>query len=79
MAVDDSLAMIGSANMEYRSFDLNLEVNAVIYRKEVNAQLKKVFENDLKDSVEIDSSKWMERPKYLFVWEKFVRLLSPFL
>lgn len=79
MAVDDSLSMVGSANMDYRSFDLNFEVNAVVYSKEVNAQLKKAFENDLKDSVEIDSVKWMKRPKYLFVWDKFVRLLSPFL
>ena len=30
MIVDDNLAVVGSANMDYRSFDLNFEVNAMM-------------------------------------------------
>lgn len=79
MVIDDSLAVIGSANMDYRSFDLNFEVNAVTYSKKLAAQLRCAFEEDIQNSIEIDASKWLNRPKYIQLWEKFVRLLSPFL
>lgn len=79
MVVDDSLAVVGSANMDYRSFDLNFEVNAVLFSKNINKKLQIAFENDLKEASEIDSQQWLNRPKYLHLWEKFVRLLSPFL
>ena len=79
MVIDDSIVMIGSANMDYRSFDLNFEVNAIVYSEDINTQLKDAFYNDLKDSVEINAEQWLNRPKYIHIWEKFVRLLSPFL
>ncbi|MEO8820502.1 MAG: cardiolipin synthase [Ginsengibacter sp.] len=79
IVIDDSLCMIGSANMDYRSFDLNFEVNAIVYSEEINAQLNDAFYNDLKDAVEIDAEAWLGRPKYIYIWEKFVRRLSPFL
>ena len=79
IVIDDSLALIGSANMDYRSFDLNFEVNAMVYSKEISAQLQKAFDFDLKDSIEINAEEWLNRPKYIHIWEKFVRLLSPFL
>lgn len=79
IVIDDSLTMIGSANMDYRSFDLNFEVNAMVYSEKINAQLQNAFNNDLKDSVEINAGEWLSRPKYIHLWEKFVRLLSPFL
>lgn len=79
IVIDDSLSMIGSANMDYRSFDLNFEVNAIVYSEKINAQLTDTFYNDLKDAVEINAKEWLTRPKYIHIWEKFVRLLSPFL
>lgn len=79
MVIDNAISMVGSANMDYRSFDLNFEVNAIIYSEEINAQLSESFYNDLKDSVEINAEEWLSRPKYIHIWEKFVRLLSPFL
>lgn len=79
MVIDDDLAIIGSANMDYRSFDLNFEVNAMVYSKNIAKQLTTAFENDLKDAVQIDDKLWLNRPKYIHLWEKIVRLLSPFL
>ncbi len=79
IVIDNSLALIGSANMDYRSFDLNFEVNAMVYSEEIASQLSQAFENDLKNAVEIDAQKWLNRPKYIRLWEKFVRLLAPFL
>ena len=79
MVIDDDLAIIGSANMDYRSFDLNFEVNAMVYSKNIAKELKEAFENDLKESVQIDEIEWLNRPKHIHLWEKIVRLLSPFL
>ena len=79
MIADQNLSVVGSANMDYRSFDLNFEVNAILYSEKITAQLALAFENDLKESTEINAIEWMNRPKYIHLWEKFVRLLAPFL
>lgn len=79
MVIDDDLAIIGSANMDYRSFDLNFEVNAMVYSKNITGQLTQAFEADLKVSELIDAKTWLNRPKYVHLWEKMVRLVSPFL
>ncbi|KVV13743.1 cardiolipin synthase [Flavobacterium sp. TAB 87] len=79
MVIDDDLAIIGSANMDYRSFDLNFEVNAMVYSKNIASQLTAAFEDDLKYTIQIDKESWLNRPKYIHLWEKVVRLLSPFL
>ena len=79
MVIDDNLAIVGSANMDYRSFDLNFEVNAMLYSKDIVAQLAKSFNDDLQHSPEINTTDWLNRPKYIHLWEKLVRLLSPFM
>jgi cardiolipin synthase len=79
MVIDNDLAIVGSANMDYRSFDLNFEVNAMLYSKKIALQLSEVFENDLKVSAQIDAAAWLQRSKRIHLWEKIVRLLSPFL
>ena len=79
MVIDNDLAIIGSANMDYRSFDLNFEVNAMVYSKNIANQLTVAFEDDLKVSEQIDKDSWLNRPKHIHLWEKVVRLLSPFL
>lgn len=79
MVIDDDLSVIGSANMDYRSFDLNFEVNAMLYSKEITGQLQKAFEEDLKESHEINAIDWLKRPAYKILWEKLIRLLAPLL
>lgn len=79
MVVDDDLAIIGSANMDYRSFDLNFEVNAMLYSSKIAGQLITAFEEDVSYSTRIDAAAWLARPRRFHLWEKLVRLLSPFL
>src|SRR5690625_6168732 len=47
IAIDNQLSIIGTANLDYRSFDLNFEVNAVIYNSETTRELRKQFDEDL--------------------------------
>lgn len=79
MVIDDDLAIVGSANMDYRSFDLNFEVNALIYSREIAGQLEKAFKDDLEHASEINAVDWLDRPLYKHLWEKLLRLFSPFL
>ncbi|SMO40485.1 cardiolipin synthase [Saccharicrinis carchari] len=77
MIIDDSLSVVGSANMDYRSFDLNFEVNAMLYSKTLTQQLQQAFNNDLKQSSEINPMDWINRPKYIHLYEKVVGLFAP--
>lgn len=76
---DRRVAIVGTANMDIRSFDLNFEVNAIVYDSAIAQQLGAIFEDDLKSATRIDPEAWMARPWYKPLWEKCVRLLSPLL
>ena len=77
MVTDRKIAMIGTANMDYRSFDLNFEVNAIVYDTDFAEELSKTFFEDLKDSNKIDAIAWNNRPWYKQLIEKTARLVSP--
>lgn len=79
MVTDACLAMVGTTNMDNRSFELNFEVNAVIYDKSVARELRATFYNDLKDSHRIDKDSWLKRPWHQRLPEKLARLCSPVL
>jgi cardiolipin synthase A/B len=53
VVADSSLCVIGTANMDIRSFDLNFEIMSVIYGREFAAQFEKVFISDLKECMEV--------------------------
>jgi phosphatidylserine/phosphatidylglycerophosphate/cardiolipin synthase-like enzyme len=48
MVIDNNLAIVGTANMDIRSFDLNFEINAFIYDTDINQKLADTFMDDLK-------------------------------
>jgi len=79
MVTDSSLAMIGTANMDNRSFEFNFEVNAVIYDQTLARELRATFYNDLKESHGIDKESWLKRPWHQRLPEKLARLCSPVL
>ncbi|SMC59394.1 cardiolipin synthase [Pedobacter nyackensis] len=79
MVTDKKVAMVGTANMDFRSFDLNFEVNAIVYDTEIASELSAIFYNDLKDAIGIDPIEWANRPIYKQLLEKAARLLSPLL
>ncbi len=79
LVADRCLAMVGTANLDYRSFDLNFEVNALLYDKEIAEELTLNFEKDIQNAKQIDMESWLKRPKYIQLLEKIVRLISPML
>jgi cardiolipin synthase len=79
MVTDSEIAIVGTANMDLRSFDMNFEVNAIVYDEEVADELKQIFYEDLKDAEKIDPEKWNQRPELKQFMEKVARLMSPLL
>ncbi|MBB5436833.1 cardiolipin synthase [Pedobacter sp. AK017] len=79
MVTDKKIAIVGTANMDFRSFDLNFEVNAIVYDIEIASELTAAFYEDLKDARKIDPEQWADRPFYKQLIEKAARLLSPLL
>lgn len=79
VVADRKMAIVGTANMDYRSFDLNFEVNAIVYDVELGIELSNVFYEDLKDSEQIDAEKWKSRAWNKQLLERTARLVSPLL
>ncbi len=79
MMIDDHFCSIGSANIDFRSFEHNFEATMFIYSAEANANLRHQFMLDLKDSDRVNASEWRKRPMSQKAKESIVRLLSPIL
>jgi len=74
---DDVVSTIGSTNLDYRSFELNFEVNAFVYDADFALQMKHVFLQDMQDCSEISLTEWQSRPRYKRWIESICRLLGP--
>jgi cardiolipin synthase len=76
LVADGNLSVIGTANMDYRSFELNFEVNVIVYDQMFSEKLRTVFFKDLKDAEKIDVDGWCKRPAYQQLPERIARLFS---
>lgn len=79
MVTDGKLSVIGTANMDFRSFELNFEVNAIIYDTAFAGRMRDLFFQDIAAAEKIDKESWLARPAYKQLPEKLARLFSPVL
>ncbi len=79
MVIDDEVASVGTANMDFRSFELNFEVNAFIYDHDIAYKLRKTFEDDVKVSSQLTKEIYDQRVLLIRVKEAIARLISPIL
>lgn len=77
--VDYELASIGTANMDMRSFHLNFEVNAFLYRTGSTQTLVNEFIKDIDESREIVMDEFSKRSIVKKLFESTARLMSPLL
>ncbi|MFW5851616.1 MAG: cardiolipin synthase [Bacteroidota bacterium] len=77
MVVDKHISIVGTANMDIRSFDLNFEVNAVVYSHDFASQLGASFVEDLHHARKLEYKVWLQRPVYIKMFNKLAGLLSP--
>jgi cardiolipin synthase len=79
MVVDGVFSTVGTANMDYRSFNINFEVNALVYNQDFGKKLVDMFNTDLKDTEQLDLKSWHQRSKRIKFVEAIARLAAPLL
>ena len=77
--VDDELASVGSANVDFRSFKLNFETNAFCYDRALVQKLQASFEQDLAKCSRLDEAYFRQQSVWLRFKQQFSRLLAPIL
>lgn len=77
--VDHELASIGTSNMDMRSFHLNFEVNAFLFRTKSTQKLVAEYINDLEYAKQLELTSFRKRHIGLRLLESTARLLSPLL
>ena len=79
ISIDAEVCVIGSMNVDIRSFALNAEASLIIYDAEVTAKLRDEQDRNLADSDRLIPAQWARRPFPLKIVENVARLLSPLL
>jgi len=79
LVADEQVAVVGSTNLDYRSFDFNAELNLVMLCPATNAALAAAFEKDLELSTEILLPDWKRRPLFEKAGDRLARCLAPLL
>jgi cardiolipin synthase len=75
--VDGDLCIVGTANLDNRSFQLNFEVVAAVYGEEANSTLAAAFERDLADARPVKGKELRREPFVRRASEAVARLFSP--
>jgi cardiolipin synthase len=79
LSVDGEVALIGSSNVDIRSFVLNAEVSLITYNRDVVARLRAEQERNFAASVQLSLAAWAGRSPVGKFGENLARLLSPLL
>ncbi|MGJ8560678.1 MAG: cardiolipin synthase [Litorimonas sp.] len=77
--IDDQMTLIGTANVDMRSFYLNLEMTLCVYDTEFAAKTNLLVEQYIQGSEILDPEKWKTRGPGLRWKENILRLASPLL
>jgi len=79
ISVDDHIALLGSTNMDIRSFALNAEINLVVYDATVVAQLREIQERYFAHSQLLLADEWNRRGLGVKVLQNSARLADSLL
>jgi cardiolipin synthase len=77
LTVDRTVAMIGSANFDRRSFHLNFELNLLLYGQEIVEHVSTLQDRYLADCHPVPARRSELLPRGRRVLEDVARLLSP--
>ncbi len=77
--VDDKYTTLGTTNLDYRSFNLNFEINSIIYDEKIAINFREQFLKDVNSSEEITFEYFEEKTPIENLILSIARLLSPLL
>lgn len=76
LSIDDTVAVIGSSNMDIRSFSLDLEISLLVQGKSFVAQMRQVEAGYRAISRELTADEWSKQPLRSTVLDGIARLTS---
>ena len=76
LTIDDQVAVIGSSNMDMRSFGLNMEVSMLVRGEEFVDEMRVVEDEYRSLSRELTLDEWMQQPLRSTVLDNLARLTS---
>jgi cardiolipin synthase len=76
LTFDDQIAIIGSSNLDMRSFLLNAEISLIVHDPQVAAALGRVQERYFEESDLLTLEIWQRRPGWRKVFENTARLVD---
>lgn len=79
MTIDKKISTIGTANMDIRSYELNYEINAVIYDNNKTKEFDRQFFKDLAKSTEVFIDSFDEVSRFHRILEATARVFSSLL
>ncbi len=74
--IDDQVAVIGSSNMDMRSFSLNLEISVMVRGHSIVRELRQIEDGYRANSRELVLEEWLRRPVFSQVLDNVARLSS---
>lgn len=80
ITVDSDLAILGSANLDFRSMEHNFEISSIVYDEAFTRRLEAMMTNDLtSNGILLNRSEWKRRPLLQKFRESILRLFAPLL
>jgi len=79
LCIDDRFALVGSSNLDIRSFELNFEINVLLYDGEVAERLRRQQAVYRAASRRLTLEQWRARPAWKRLRDNIAKLLSPLL
>lgn len=79
LTIDDQLALVGSTNMDIRSFALNEEINLLVYDPAVVTQVRRLQERYFEQSELLSSHEWHRRSLVARIAQNTARMADSFL
>jgi cardiolipin synthase len=79
MTIDDSFALLGSSNLDIRSFYLNFELNVLLYGEQITRELRVAQNRYIGDAQLLQRDVWRNRSRTRQLLDNAAALLSPLL
>jgi len=74
--IDDDVSVVGSSNMDIRSFSLNMEVSVLVHGAEFVQRMRVVQDEYRSNSRRVELADWLDRPAGAKVFDNLARLTS---
>lgn len=79
MTIDNDLAFFGTSNFDIRSFELNFEINLVLYGEVPLLDIRRIQERYIASSRKLSIDEWEKRPLHEETIQNVAKLFSPLL